>query len=86
MARASKLVYTGGKMKPRRTFPFAPARDLNERDIARLTDEQYATITGGAKPIYHEPKPKAADKPAEDKAAGKDAPASNKPEADKPAA
>lgn len=82
--RASKLTYNGNRRKPRRTFPFAPARSLDERDIARLTDAEYAEITGGAKPLYSEPKPR--KEPESGKAAGNQEPASDTNEADEPAA
>jgi len=41
-----------------------PARDLDEGDIAALTDEQYERATGGADPLYREPKTDAKPRPA----------------------
>jgi hypothetical protein len=59
MRRAEKLLYHGGRMKPRRVYPFAPARTLDAKDIARLTDEQYealVTAPDGMTPVYAEQK------------------------------
>lgn len=45
--RASNLHYMGGIARhPGDSFPTAPRRDLDERDIARLSDEEYANVTG----------------------------------------
>lgn len=58
--RADKLRFTG---KPGGDyFAAVPTRDLAAADIARLTDAQYADITGGDKPLYvavEPPKPPA---------------------------
>lgn len=58
MARAKALVFHGNDSQPRRKLFDVPRRDLNERDIARLTDEQYENATGGERPLYTAPKPR----------------------------
>jgi hypothetical protein len=56
MQRADRLKYVGGNMKPRRYFTFAPARDLEARDIARLSDDEYAALVapdgGSGEAVY----------------------------------
>lgn len=76
MQRAHALKFKGkydAAGQPDRYFAFAPARDLDARDIANLTDDEYREITGGDKPLYAEVKPlaeKKAEKPkAEEKKA-----------------
>lgn len=64
-ARPTKLIYQGkevvtatdehGKptaVSPDRFFHGVPARDLNEDDIARLSDEDLKDIMGGNEPLY----------------------------------
>ena len=66
MARASKLHFVGQRDhdgRPLEYFAFVPARDLDEGDIASLTDEQYDAMTGGASPLYAAAKPVAAAAP-----------------------
>ena len=67
-ARASRLYYTGGTLRGvGEHFPNVPARDLEEDDIARLSDERYAEITGappGRPPLYR-PEPVAEDEAAD---------------------
>lgn len=46
---------TPRRLVPDRTFNFAPARDLDENDIRRLSDEQIADMTGGLEPLYIDP-------------------------------
>jgi hypothetical protein len=47
MARAQRLIYQGKEGDRRGDyFVGVPARDLEEGDIALLSDEQYADITG----------------------------------------
>lgn len=80
MQRAHALKFKGKydeAGKPDRYFPGIPARDLDEADIARLSNAEYADAIGGDKPLYAEvkkaeekqpePKPKAEDKKAEAK-------------------
>jgi hypothetical protein len=68
MARPKALKYQGTMMvvsrkkdgtprkeEPDRTFPGVPARDLDENDIRRLSDEQIADMTGGFEPLYVDP-------------------------------
>lgn len=51
MTRPTKLMYTGdGKTY----FPGVPARDLDEADLARLSDERVKEIAASA--LYVEPK------------------------------
>lgn len=55
MARASKLHFVGQRDqdgRPLEYFAFVPARDLDEAEIASLTDEQYDAMTGGENPLY----------------------------------
>ena len=65
MQRAHALKFKGtydAAGRPDRYFPFAPARDLEARDIANLSDDEYAELLGGSKPLYAEvkrPEPKA---------------------------
>lgn len=58
MSRVKALKFVGEyddfDGKPLRFFPGIPARDLDEFDIANLTDEQYATVTG-ENPLYVAP-------------------------------
>lgn len=83
MSRPIALRYTGKikearnaagnvvRREPTRSYQGVPARDLTERDIARLSDEQLAEITAkqadGTPPLYVDATPrKPADKaPAE---------------------
>lgn len=78
-----KALYWVGKTRrdgrPEAQFPGVPARDLTERDIARLSDEQLADVMGSS--LYQKTRPaaersarsdqaskpveKAAEKPAE---------------------
>lgn len=47
MAKPTKLIYRG-KSGPRKgdSFPGVPARDLDEADIAKLTEAEVKNITG----------------------------------------
>jgi hypothetical protein len=85
MARAKRLKFTGrydANGQPDRWFSGIPARDLDEREVKQLSDEDYATITGGDSPLYVDAEPRkaapkvAAKKPAAParKAAPKTAP------------
>lgn len=62
--RADRLVYDGGEHG--RYYSGVPARDLEAADIAQLSDEEYARITGGPDPVYR------AEVPAAAKPAGKE--------------
>lgn len=55
--RPTKLIYQG-KPAPATIAYFhgVPARDLDERDIRKLSDARLAEITGGKHPLYVEPK------------------------------
>lgn len=53
--RAGRLLYQGFGDRTGDYFTGVPARDLEAGDIAELTDEQYADITGGPAPLYIEP-------------------------------
>jgi hypothetical protein len=55
--------------KPQRYFTGIPARDLTDRDIDRLDDDQYATVV--ASDLYEKTEPPKADS----KGKGDDAPA-----------
>ena len=60
MQRAHALKFKGkydAAGRPDRYFSFAPARDLDARDIANLSDGEYADLLGGDKPLYAEVKP-----------------------------
>lgn len=55
MARASKLHFVGQRDqdgRPLEYFAFVPARDLEEDEIASLTDDQYEAMIGGETPLY----------------------------------
>lgn len=52
--RASRLVYAGAESGV--FFHGVPTRDLGPDDIDRLSDEEYANITGGKYPAYKVPK------------------------------
>lgn len=61
--RPKALKFTGmyrdfgnGKIEPDRFFNGIPARDLDEADIAELTDDQLKDAMGGRDPLYVEPK------------------------------
>lgn len=57
--RAKHLKFVGGYTAygmPRRYYADIPARDLDEHDIARLSDEQYARALAGDRPVYQERK------------------------------
>lgn len=59
MARAHALKFKGKydeDGKPDRFVYFAPARDLDDADIANLSDAEYRDITSGDKPLYAEVK------------------------------
>lgn len=61
--RAKALHFVGQRDhdgRPLEYFAFVPARDLDEAEIASLTDEQYDAITGGASPLYAADRPVAA--------------------------
>lgn len=60
--RAARLVWHGAR--DGRHMVGIPARDLDEGDIAALTDEQYERATGGADPLYREPKADGKPRPA----------------------
>lgn len=69
MARPKALKFTGKGDPNGYFFPGVPARDLTEADIAQLDDETLKQITGGDKPLYVAPKPKAEPKREEPKKA-----------------
>lgn len=53
--RAKSLRFTGkhdANGQPDRWFSGVPARDLSEREVKGLSDEEYANITGGESPLY----------------------------------
>ena len=81
MARAKTLRFTGkydANGQPDRWFNGVPARDLDAAEVAALSDEEYANITGGPTPLYVAPKPAPAKAPAQ-KAAPKPKPAAPAP-------
>jgi bacteriocin-like protein len=67
MARPTRLTYQGTiedvydedstiiGHAPDRFFTGVPARDLAAEDIAQLSDEELAQITGGDDPLYADP-------------------------------
>lgn len=65
MSRPTALKFLGayldfgdGRKQPDRWLANIPARDLDEADIAQLSDEQLANATGGPNPLYREVKAK----------------------------
>jgi len=63
--RATRLHFVGPRDhdgRPLEFFAFVPARDLDEGEIASLTDEQYAAMTEGDAPLYVEERPVAASR------------------------
>ena len=78
MAKPTRLIYRG-KSGPRKgdSFPEVPARDLDEADIARLSEAQIKNITGDVAtvgPLYVAPeddKPEPAPEPEKTEAKGK---------------
>lgn len=58
MARPTKLIYQG---KQDEHFIGVPMRDLDERDLAKLSDDRIKEIMGGKRPLYAEAKPTKAE-------------------------
>lgn len=67
MARPTRLKYTGNlrevkddagnviRIEADRYFGGVPARDLDDEDIAQLSDDELANILGGGDPLYVDP-------------------------------
>ncbi len=75
--RADKLFFTGefdANGQPLTYFAAVPARDLDETDIAALTDDQYRDVT--ASKLYQKSRPSGRDT---DAPAAKAEPAATKP-------
>lgn len=73
MARPKELKFKDRNDGNGYYWPGVPKRDLNEADIAQLTDDQLKDITGGDNPLYVAPKAKAEAKAEPKKAEPKKA-------------
>lgn len=63
--RPVKLIYQG---KRDEHFVGVPMRDLDEHDIAKLSDDRLKEIMGGKRPLYVEPKTAKSESAPEKKA------------------